>query len=139
MGTIRKFTLGIMVFATLHLAAQETENIQMNDENAAIENFQLPSFSELSNSIATEYSQVRDRLPNLATIGEHVHKELRRGMLDMHSVSTAFRNLTPEHTILSDITPRRFQLRTTLNNIMFNGFDAFQAHSVGGWRVFGGQ
>lgn len=137
MKTIQKFILGFFILGSIQISAQETDKAQIIDENIAIENFQLPTFSELSNSIATEYSDVRERLPELSNIGEHVHKGLRRGMLDMHSVASAFHNLTPEHTILPDITPRRFQLRTSLNNIMFNGFDAFQIHAIGGWRISG--
>ncbi|MEM6685580.1 MAG: hypothetical protein AAF617_07255 [Bacteroidota bacterium] len=136
MKTIQKFIWGALLLSCIHVSAQKTEMEEIIDKHLAVENFQLPTFSELSNSIATEYSDIRERLPELSNIGEHVRKGLRRGLLDMHSVSAAFRNLTPEHTILPDITPRRFQLRSSLNNIMFNGFDIFQVHAVGGWRVF---
>jgi len=128
MKTLQKLTLGIMLFAAFQISAQETENTEAIEKNAEIENFQLPSFSELSNDIASEYSSVRERLPNLSNIGEHVQKGLRRGMLNEHSTSSTIRNLTTEHSILPNISTKRFQLRNNLNNIMFNGFDLNQLH-----------
>ncbi len=139
METLRKVALGIMMLVTLHVAAQETENTKNSEEFAEIEDFQLPTFSELSNSIATEYSEVLERLPDFSMLGSQIKKELRRGMLDQHSVAAAFHNLTSEHSILPNITTQRFQLRNSLNNIMFNGFDVFQAHAIRGLQVFGGR
>jgi hypothetical protein len=136
MKRIHKLTLAITLLVTLQISAQETSQNKevISEENAAIENFQLPTFSELSNDIATEYSGVRERLPKLSNIGEHVEKEIRRGLLDDHSISATFRNLTPEHSILPNITPKRFQLRNSLNNIMFNGFDVNQLHCSGAYK-----
>ncbi|MEM6719952.1 MAG: hypothetical protein AAF611_11575 [Bacteroidota bacterium] len=137
MKKIQKLALSLMIVLAFQVSAQETDDTQQINENTAIENFQLPTFTELSSNIATEYSEVRERLPELSTIGEYVHKGLRRGVLSDHNISAAFRNLTTEHSILPDITPKRFQLRTSLNNIMFNGYDINQLHCGGAWR--GGQ
>lgn len=137
MKTIQKFTLGILSLIVVSVSAQEIENTETIEDTVVIEDFQLPTFTELSNSIASEYSQVRERLPNLSTIGEHVDKELRRGLLSEHNIAATFRNLTPEYSILPNITQKRFQLRNSLNNIMFNGFDANQLHLMDAWR--GGQ
>ncbi|EDP94517.1 hypothetical protein U8527_16480 [Kordia algicida OT-1] len=134
MKRIQKFALAITVLAVLQISAQNTSNTPTIEENETIENFQLPTFSELSNNIATDYSNVRERLPNLSNIGEHVQKGIRRGLLDDHSISATFRNLSTEHSILPNITPKRFQLRNNLNNIMFNGFDVNQLHLNGAYK-----
>lgn len=134
MKTLRKFILGMLLLGFLQVSAQETESTQSTTNTSEIESFQLPTFSELSLTIANEYSLVRDRLPNLSTIGEHVEKSIRRGMLDEHSISATFRNLTTEYSILPTITQKRFQLRDNLNNIMFNGFDANVLHFMGAWK-----
>ena len=134
MKTIQTLTLGIMLLAVLQVSAQENQDTEVVEENAMIESFQLPTFSELSNDIASEYSEVRDRLPNLSNIGEHVQKSIRRGFLDEHSISAAFRNITSEHSILPNISVKRFQLRNNLNNIMFNGFDINQLHLNEGYK-----
>lgn len=134
MKRIQKFTLVITAFAVLQISAQNTSNASTVEENDMIENFQLPTFSELSNDIASDYSNVQDRLPNLSNIGEHVQKGIRRGFLDEHSISATFRNLTTEHSMLPNITPQRFQLRNNLNNIMFNGFDVNQLHLNGAYK-----
>ena len=128
MRTIQKLTLGITLLAVLQVSAQENKDTEVVEEDATIEEFQLPTFSELSNDIASEYSEVRDRLPNLSNIGKHVQKGLRRGLLDEHSISATFRNITSEHSILPNISAKRFQLRNNLNTIMFNGFDINQLH-----------
>lgn len=128
MKTIQKLALGIILLAVFQVSAQENQDLEVVEENATIEEFQLPTFSELSNDIAAEYSEVRDRLPNLSNIGEYVQKGIRRGFLDEHSISAVFRNITSEHSILPNISAKRFQLRNNLNNIMFNGFDINQLH-----------
>ncbi|WP_420572566.1 hypothetical protein [Kordia sp.] len=134
MKKIPKFVLAIALLAALQISAQEAPYSENSEENTTIENFQLPTFSELSNDIATDYTEVRERLPNLSNIGEHIQKGLRRGLLDEHNISATFRNLTPEHSILPNISAKRFQLRNSLNNIMFNGFDAVQLHANGGYK-----
>ncbi|MGH1385511.1 hypothetical protein [Kordia sp.] len=128
MKTIQKLALGIILLAVFQVSAQENQDLKVVEENATIEEFQLPTFSELSNDIAAEYSEVRDRLPNLSNIGEYVQKGIRRGFLDEHSISAVFRNITSEHSILPNISAKRFQLRNNLNSIMFNGFDINQLH-----------
>ncbi|WP_298520321.1 hypothetical protein [uncultured Kordia sp.] len=134
MKTIQKFALGIMLLAALQVSAQDTNTTEITEENAVIENFQLPTFSELSNDIAAEYSDIRERLPNLSNIGEHVKKGIRRGLFDQNSVAAAFQNVISEHSILPNITTKRFQLRNSLNQIMFNGFDATQLHLGGAYK-----
>ncbi|PTX61969.1 hypothetical protein C8N46_10366 [Kordia periserrulae] len=137
MNILQKCVVGMFLLGVLHVSAQETESSQNSTTNSEIENYQLPTFSELSLTIANEYSQVHNRLPNLSNIGEHVEKSIRRGMLDEHSISTTFRNLNTEYSILPNITQKRFQLRDNLNTIMFNGFDANVLHLMGAWK--GGQ
>ena len=132
--TIRKIMFASALLLCVHLSAQETNNIAAEDKATTFESFQLPSFSELSNSIATEYTSVRERLPNLANIGEHVEKSIRGLMLDEQSISATFRNLTTEHSILPNISSEHFRLRNTLNNIMFNGFDVNQLHMNGAYK-----
>ncbi|MFK7748525.1 MAG: hypothetical protein AB8B65_09050 [Kordia sp.] len=134
MKTLQKFALGIMFLVALQVSAQETQSTEVVEQNAEIENFQLPTFSELSNDIATEYSAVRDRLPNLSNIGEHVKKGIRRGFLSEHNVAAAFQNVTTEHSILPNISAKRFQLRNNLKTIMFNGFDINQLHLNEGYK-----
>jgi hypothetical protein len=133
MKKIYTFVFAICLLTTAQMTAQETSNSQ-EETTASIENFQLPTFSELSNDIASEYVKVRERLPNLANIGEYVRKSIRRGMLDEHSTFAAFYNLSTEYSILPNITTKRYQLRNSLNNIMFNGFDVTQLHVGGAYR-----
>ncbi|QHI39016.1 hypothetical protein IMCC3317_44160 [Kordia antarctica] len=127
MKMIQKFVLAITLLIAVQISAQETENI-------AVENFKLPSFSELSTDIATDYYKVRESLPNLSNIGEHVQKEIRRGFYSENSITYTFRNFTDGNSLLPNISPQRFQLRNNLNTIMFNGFDANQMHFNGAYK-----
>lgn len=126
MHYIKRFILVLFLGTALQISAQETEeNVQVLDES--IQNFQLPTFSELSNDIATDYTNMLASLPNLSNIGKHVQKEIRRGFNE-NSITYTFRNFANENSLLPNISPKRFQLRNNLNNIMFNGFDADQLH-----------
>lgn len=127
MKKIQKLTFVLGLAIVCQMSAQE-QAITMSKDNPTIENFQLPSFTELSNHIATEYTTTHERLPNLANIGEHIQKSIRQNRFDENSISATFRNLTSEHSILPNISSQRFQLRNSLNNIMFNGFDINQLH-----------
>jgi hypothetical protein len=121
MKMIQKFVIVITLLIAVQISAQETEKI-------AIENFELPTFSELSIDIATDYKNVLELLPDLSNIGEHVQKEIRRGFLDENSIRYTFRNFSDENSLLPNISGKRFQLRNNLNRIMFNGFDINQLH-----------
>ena len=134
MKTLQKFGYIVMLIVALQASAQETTNKTATSETTAIDSVQLPSFEELSISIASDYSKVRESLPNLSNIGSHVQKEIRRGMFDQTRISYTFRNIVNETSILPTITPMRFQLRNNLNNIMFNGFDANQLHLNGSYK-----
>lgn len=68
MRKIHKFVLAISILAVIQLSAQSTPHLQLDDEDNSIENFQLPTFSELSNDIATDYTNVLESLPDLSTI-----------------------------------------------------------------------
>ncbi|MBC8753744.1 hypothetical protein H2O64_03625 [Kordia sp. YSTF-M3] len=127
MHYIKRFILVLFLGVTVQLSAQETsKDVQTLDEN--IEEFKLPTFSELSNDIATDYTNVLESLPNLSNIGAYVDKEIRRGFPFEHSTVYTVRNFSSEHSILPNVSPIRFQLRNILNTIMFTGFDANQLH-----------
>lgn len=128
MKNIQKIGLLAIVLTTLHMSAQMTPYTKVVDENVTITNFQLPTFLELSNDIASNYSKVLDLLPDLSTIGKYVKKDIGTGIFDQNNIVYTFRNLSDENTILPTITPQRFQLRNNLNRIMFNGFDVNQLH-----------
>lgn len=128
MRKIHTFVLAISMLAVLQVSAQNTANVKVDDEVNTIEKFQLPTFSELSNDIASEYNTVLESLPNLSNIGNYVDKEIRRGFPFEHSTVYTVRNFSSEHSILPNVSPIRFQLRNILNNIMFTGFDANQLH-----------
>jgi hypothetical protein len=135
MKKIFKFVIVLCLLTTIQATAQEKSNdLTQEEKTAAIIDFQLPTFSELSNEIASEYLEVRERLPNLANIGEYVRKSLRRGMLDEHNTFSAFHNLASEYSILPNISTQRFQMRNNLKNIMFTGFDVTQLHIGGAYR-----
>ena len=128
MRKIHTFVLAISMLAVLQVSAQSTPHLKVDDEANTIENFQLPTFSELSNDIASEYNNVLESLPNLSNIGTYVDREIRRGFPFEHGTVSTVRNFSGEHSILPNISARRFELRNNLNNIMFTGFDANQLH-----------
>jgi len=128
MKNIQKFGFLVTLIAALHVSAQTTPSTKVADENDTITNFQLPTFSELSNDIASNYTKVLELLPDLSTIGKYVKKDFGTGMFDQNNISYTFRNFVDENSILPNITPKRFQLRNNLNRIMFNGFDVNQLH-----------
>lgn len=134
MKNIKRFVLVVSLGVAIQISAQETikDVISISAEN--IENFQLPTFSELSNDIATNYTKVLESLPNLSNIGAYVDKEIRRGFPFEHSTVYTVRNFSSEHSILPNVSPIRFQLRNLLNNIMFTGFDANQLHLNEGYK-----
>jgi len=68
MQHIKRFILVLFFGAALQIAAQENTQISTEED---IEDFQLPTFSELSNNIATDYNTVLEALPDLSNIGAH--------------------------------------------------------------------
>lgn len=133
MKHLKKIFLLLFLGAAFQISAQETtEKLPSLDKD--IENFELPSFSKLSNDIASDYNLVLESLPDLSNIGKHIDKEIRRGLFDEHNVANAFRNFNNENSILPNISAKRFQLRNSLNNIMFNGYDINQLHMGEAYR-----
>lgn len=127
MKTIKRFVLVLLLGITLQLSAQET-TAETPKFDSQIENFELPTFSKLSNDIATEYTSVLESLPDLSNIGSYIDLELRRSIIDENNSVLTVRNLVNENSFLDNIIPKRFQLRNSLNNIMFTGFDVNQLH-----------
>ncbi|WP_298424767.1 hypothetical protein [uncultured Kordia sp.] len=128
MKNIQQFVIILFLGAALTVSAQETtEEIPSLDKE--IENFELPTFSKLSNDIASEYNAILESLPDLSNIGPYIDQELRRGAIfDQHSVSSSFRNFANENSLFQNISTRKFELRTILNNIMYLGHDINQLH-----------
>ncbi len=127
MKTIKLLVLVLFSGIALQVSAQET-TIEIPELDAQIENFELPTFSKLSNDIASEYTSVLESLPDLSNIGQYIDLELRRSIIDENNSVFTVRNLVNENSFLDNIIPKRFQLRNSLNNIMFNGFDVNQLH-----------
>lgn len=127
MKYLKRLVLVVCLGSVLHISAQEAnEETPKLDKN--IENFALPTFSKLSKDIASEYTLVLESLPNLANIGPYIDQELRRSFIDEHSTVFTVRNFITENSILSNVSAKRFQLRNSLNNIMFTGYDIGQLH-----------
>ncbi|WP_046757392.1 hypothetical protein [Kordia jejudonensis] len=136
MKNITQFAFLLFLGVTLQISAQEVTQetpIVFND----IEDFELPTFSKLSADIASEYVSVVESLPNLTTIGPFVDKELRRSFIDENSTVYTVRNFTEPNSILPNISPKRFELRNSLNTIMFTGFDITQLHCNNAFRATG--
>lgn len=136
MKNITQFVLVLFLGVTLQISAQENTN-ETPSLDKDIENFELPSFSKLSNDIANEYTNVLESLPDLSNIGPYIDQELRRGIFDEHSVSSNFRNFANENALFQNITTRRFELRAMLNNIMYLGHDVNQLHLADAHRATG--
>lgn len=128
MKTIKLLALVLFSGISLQVSAQETTT-EIPELDAQIENFELPTFSKLSNDIASEYTSVLESLPDLSNIGSYIDLELRRfSIMDENNSVFTVRNLVSENSFLDNIIPKRLQLRNSLNNIMFNGFDVNQLH-----------
>lgn len=121
MKHLKLLFLAVCLGITLDLSAQET-----NEEAKKIENFELPTFFELSHNIATEYTDLLESLPDLSNIGPYIDQELRQSSVDEHSTVFTVRNFVTENSILATVSSKRFQLRNSLNNIMFTGYDIGQ-------------
>lgn len=136
MKTIKRFVLVVLLLGiTLQVSAQETT--KEPELNSQIENFELPTFSKLSNDIATEYTSVLESLPDLSNIGPYIDQELRRGFIDEYSISSNFRNFANENSLFQNIRTKKFELRHILNNIMFNGHDVYQLHMSDAYKATG--
>jgi len=136
MKNITQFVLILFLGATFQISAQEiTEDTPELDKQ--IENFELPTFSKLSNDIAGEYTSVLESLPDLSNIGSYIDQELRKGFPYEHNTVYTVRNLVNENSFLDNISPKRFQLRNSLNTIMFKGFDANQLHINDAYKATG--
>ncbi|WP_430412509.1 hypothetical protein [Kordia sp.] len=136
MKNLKKLALVLFLGVAFQGTAQETtKETPIFDEK--IENFELPTFSKLSNDIATDYTKVFESLPDLSNIGAYVDKELRRSFPFEHSTAYTIRNFSNENSILPNISPIRFELRNILNNIMFTGFDANQLHMTDAHKTTG--
>lgn len=126
MKNIQKIVFVLCLAVTVQLAAQEPTKEVVTTFDDTIEDFQLPTFSQLSNDIASDYTKVLESLPDLSTIGPFIDKEIRRGFPFEHNTVYTIRNFANEHSLVPNISPIRFELRNILNNIMFTGFDANQ-------------